>query len=123
MIARNKPAVRAGTGTESPPHGRNRRNLVRVLVSYRALLRGWAFRPNTLADLRPEVTHLDVACSRCDRRGRLSVARLVEQHGAGATIRDAVAGINADCPRREAGVGRAAPVTLVKFSQPKQPTD
>jgi len=24
---------------------------------------------NTLADLRPDVTHLDVACSRCDRRG------------------------------------------------------
>ena len=56
---------------------------------------------NTLADLRPDVTHLDVACSKCDRRGRLNVARLIEQHGAGATIRDAVAGINADCPKRE----------------------
>jgi hypothetical protein len=26
---------------------------------------------------------------------------LIEQHGPGATIRDAVAGINADCPKRE----------------------
>jgi len=57
---------------------------------------------NTLADLRPEVTHLDVACSRCDRRGRVSVARLIEQHGPGATLRDAMTGINADCPAREA---------------------
>ncbi len=57
---------------------------------------------NTLADLRPEVAHLDVACSRCDRRGRLSVARLIEQHGPGATLRDAVTGINAECPNREA---------------------
>jgi hypothetical protein len=56
---------------------------------------------NTLADLRPEVLHFDVACSRCDR-GRLSVARLVEQQGAGATLRVAVTGINANCPNREA---------------------
>jgi len=57
---------------------------------------------NTLADLRPEVLHLDVACSRCDRRGRLGVARLIDQHGPDATLRGAVAGINADCPNREA---------------------
>jgi hypothetical protein len=57
---------------------------------------------NTLADLRPDVALLDVACSRCSRRGRLSVAGLIRQHGAGAILRDAVAGINADCPKREA---------------------
>ena len=45
MIARNKPAVRAGTGTEPPPPGRNRRNVVRVLVSYRKFSHGRAFRP------------------------------------------------------------------------------
>jgi len=56
---------------------------------------------NTLADLRPEVAHLDVACSRCDRRGRLNVARLIQEHGTGVTLRDAVAGISADCERRE----------------------
>jgi hypothetical protein len=32
----------------------------------------------------------------------VSVARLIGQHGAGVTLRDAVAGINTDCPRREA---------------------
>ena len=56
---------------------------------------------NSLSDLRLDVRNLDVACSRCPRRGRMSVARLVEQFGEGATLRDAVAGINADCPNRE----------------------
>jgi hypothetical protein len=27
------------------------------------------------------VTMLDVACRRCDRRGRLSIARLIAEHG------------------------------------------
>jgi hypothetical protein len=57
---------------------------------------------NTLADLRPAATHLNVACSRCDRRGRLNVARLVEQHGPDATLSGVVADINADCPNRDA---------------------
>jgi hypothetical protein len=54
----------------------------------------------TLADLAPEVTHLPIACSRCPRYGRLSVARLMRQHGPDATIRSAISGINADCPQR-----------------------
>jgi hypothetical protein len=49
MIARNKLAVDADAGTEPPPPGRNRRNVVRVLVSYRTFSRGWAFRPNRTA--------------------------------------------------------------------------
>jgi hypothetical protein len=31
---------------------------------------------------------LDVACSCCERRGRLSVARLIAEHGAGAKLPD-----------------------------------
>jgi len=34
----------------------------------------------------------------------LSVARLIEQHGAGATLRDAVAGLNAGANREARGV-------------------
>jgi hypothetical protein len=65
---------------------------------------------NTLVDLRPDVAHIDVACSRCDRRGRLNVARLIQDHGAGATLRDAVAALSADCPNRAAhGVTERAP--------------
>jgi hypothetical protein len=52
-----------------------------------------------LRDLRPEVIHLEMACSRCARSGKLSIARLMRDHGGDATIRDAVVGVNADCPK------------------------
>lgn len=55
----------------------------------------------TLSDLRPDVTHLAVKCSRCDRSGRLSIARLIQEHGPNVSIRDSVAGLNADCPKLE----------------------
>lgn len=55
----------------------------------------------TLSDLAPEVIHLPIACSRCPRAGSLSVARLIRQYGPAATIREAVSGLNADCPKRE----------------------
>jgi len=45
MIARNKPPVRIGAGLNFRACGPNRGNNVSVHVSYRALLRGWAFRP------------------------------------------------------------------------------
>jgi hypothetical protein len=41
---------------------------------------------------------LDVACSRCERRGRLSVAKLIERHGAGAGLPDLRQTIAGDCP-------------------------
>ena len=45
MIARNKLGVRAGYRMEFPLSAQNRRNFVRVPVSYRAKLHGRAFRP------------------------------------------------------------------------------
>lgn len=45
MTARNKPPVRVGPGLNIRARGQNRRNAVHVHVSYRAVLRGWAFRP------------------------------------------------------------------------------
>ena len=56
MIARSKTAVRAGTKTELPLSRRNYRDSGRVLVSYRAVLHGRAFRPNTLNE--PEAASL-----------------------------------------------------------------
>src|SRR3954451_4016173 len=47
MIARSKRAFRTGFGTECPLSAQNRRNSVRVPVSYRAKLHGRAFRPYT----------------------------------------------------------------------------
>jgi hypothetical protein len=35
----------------------------------------------TLGDLAGKIAMLEVACSRCQRRGRLWVDRLIEQHG------------------------------------------
>jgi len=45
MTARSKTAVRAGIRTEPLLLRRNHRNSGRVLVSYRAVLHGRAFRP------------------------------------------------------------------------------
>jgi len=35
----------------------------------------------TLGDLAGKITMLEIACRRCERRGRLSVPRLIERHG------------------------------------------
>ena len=50
-----------------------------------------------------DLTMLDVSCNRCDRRGRLSVARLLAEHGhalPGPELRRIIAH---DCPRMIAG--------------------
>src|SRR5437868_1376599 len=36
----------------------------------------------TLSKLQGRLPMLDVACHRCERRGRVSLARLIEEHGA-----------------------------------------
>jgi hypothetical protein len=46
MTARNKPPLRIETGPSAGFASQNRTDIVRVHVSYRALSRGWAFRPN-----------------------------------------------------------------------------
>src|SRR3954447_12092946 len=46
MIASNKPAIHTDAAAKPRPPGRKRRNVVRVLVSYRTFSRGWAFRPS-----------------------------------------------------------------------------
>lgn len=56
----------------------------------------------TLADLAGKIAMLEVACSRCDRTGRLSVARLTRQHGPHAGLPSLRHVIAADCPRRAA---------------------
>ena len=45
---------------------------------------------------------LDIACSSCPRRGRISVARIVWEHGLGTTVCDTWANVNHDCPKRDA---------------------
>jgi hypothetical protein len=36
----------------------------------------------TLGDIAGRITMLEVACDRCERRGRYRVARLMTEHGA-----------------------------------------
>jgi hypothetical protein len=53
----------------------------------------------TLGDVAGKLAMLDVACSKTDCRGRLSVAKLIAEHGADVRLpdlRDILAG---DCPR------------------------
>jgi len=45
---------------------------------------------------------LEIACNRCDRRGRLRTERLVAQHGPGTSMPDLLTRLSADCPRRQA---------------------
>jgi hypothetical protein len=54
----------------------------------------------TFGDLAGRLDVLRVACSKCDRAGQYSVARLIERHGADAGLPDWKATITADCPRR-----------------------
>ena len=57
----------------------------------------------TLGLIAPRVAVLDVACNRCDRRGRLRVARLVAEHGADLPIPMLRRIVAAECPRMLAG--------------------
>ena len=50
----------------------------------------------TLGDLVGKITMLEVACRRCERRGRLRLSRLIEQHGHMRLI------LPRDCPKAEA---------------------
>lgn len=56
----------------------------------------------TLADLVGTISFLEVACNRCERRGRLSVDRLIHEHGAAMALPSLCATLAADCPRRRA---------------------
>jgi hypothetical protein len=52
----------------------------------------------TLGEMRAKgMTMLEVACRRCERRGRLSIERLIAEHGDG--VLDLCAIIAADCPK------------------------
>ena len=54
----------------------------------------------TLAEMQAKgMTMLEVACRRCERRGRLSIERLIAEHGAG--VLDLCAIIAADCPKMQ----------------------
>lgn len=56
----------------------------------------------TLGRVAPLTRTLILACRRCERRGQLSVARLLAEWGEHAAVADIVDEASADCPRRQA---------------------
>ncbi len=54
-----------------------------------------------LRELASRVSHIDIACSRCDRKGRYRLAKLVARLGDDFPMTDLGAEL-ADCPRRNA---------------------
>jgi len=56
----------------------------------------------TLGGLVGRLDRLEVACRRCERRGRLRLAGLIETHGAGTVLPDLAARLADGCPRAEA---------------------
>ena len=55
----------------------------------------------TLGDIAGKVAMLEAACSRCERRGRYRVARLIAEHGPDMSLPELRFIIAADCPRME----------------------
>jgi hypothetical protein len=51
-------------------------------------------------DLDGKLEMLRVACSKCDRSGQYSVAKLIERHGRDGKLVDWKEEITADCPKR-----------------------
>ena len=54
-----------------------------------------------LGDVAARASHIEVACSRCDRKGRYLLARLVQTYGPDFPM-TALGGELANCPRRSA---------------------
>jgi hypothetical protein len=56
-----------------------------------------------LGGIADKITMLEVAYSRCERHGRLSVAKLIEGHGENAKLTNLRTVLAGDCP----GIGGA----------------
>jgi hypothetical protein len=54
----------------------------------------------TFDDLIGQLTHLEIACPKCDRLGRYSVRRLALQYGREGKLTDWINLMTRDCPRK-----------------------
>ena len=54
----------------------------------------------TLGDIAPQLTMLEIACQKCERYGRLSIARLIDEHGPDMTLPELRGVIAGDCPKQ-----------------------
>ena len=53
----------------------------------------------TLGALVGQVDRLEVRCKRCERQGRVRLARLIAEHGAELGLPDLAVYLAADCPK------------------------
>ena len=56
----------------------------------------------TLGDLEGRLTHVEVACRRCDRRGRYGLAKLLATHGPDAKVPVWLEEVRSACARSKA---------------------
>ena len=70
---------------------------------YRVCRRLWKVRSFFLGEVAERTNRLEVLCRKCDRRGVLSVARLVQEHGANFGMPELRRVLAGDCPRLAAG--------------------
>ena len=68
-------------------------------VVTRNRLRGMARTYLVFGDIEGKLDVLRVECTRCDRKGRYSVAKLIEKHGRKGNLMVWREMLNADCPR------------------------
>ena len=69
----------------------------------------------TLGELAGRVERLEARCRRCERHGRLRLARLIADHGAGTGLPDLAVRLAAGCPK--ARTPDLAERCFVHFSQ------
>jgi hypothetical protein len=58
----------------------------------------------SLGEIEGAIRLLEVRCTKCDRHGRVPVARLIERYGREARLPDVRHQLAGDCPRRNAAV-------------------
>jgi len=56
----------------------------------------------TLGRVVKHLAMLEIGCRKCERYGRLRVARLIEEHGAEKGLNELLGTLAADCPRQDA---------------------
>jgi hypothetical protein len=56
----------------------------------------------SLADIARHITMLEIRCSRCDRTGRMSATKLIDQYGVTTLLPDLGTMLVADCGNAQA---------------------
>jgi hypothetical protein len=63
--------------------------------------RSWRSGASTLADVVAQTNALAIACNKCDRAGRYSVATLIERYGSQFAVAELLRLLSVGCPMRE----------------------